>query len=206
MNNTRRKIAPPRTLYTISGEVGDESELTQASLDAASLIRGKAITLDRCRLNRTRILGAEMVRVMGTHLDTVDAANATLEHSSWRASHIVESRWTGAIVNFAHISECVWEACQMGHVQMQECTLKSVRFESCDLRGAYFNRTDLQGTVFVGSNLTSADFSGANISGCDFRRANIESIRIAPEQLQGVIVTPDQALYLARLLGLDVRE
>lgn len=94
----------------------------------------------------------------------------------------------------------------MNLMQSQVSTLQEVRFEQCHLRGAYFNGCDMSGTVFEGSDLTGADFSGAVIVGCDFRRATIEDIRVAPEQMTGVIVTSDQALYLARLFGLDIQE
>lgn len=193
-------------LYTTSDGVGDESEVSRTSLVEGSKIDGRSISLDRCMLNRTRIVQAPGIRVHLCHLETVDAANAVLDESGWRDIHISESRWTGARINFSYLSWTVFEDCQMNHCQLQECTLKDVRFENCDLRGAYFNGSKMAGTVFVGSNLAGVDFSRAELAKCDFRRANIDDIRIAPEQLQGVIVTPDQALYLARLLGLDVRE
>lgn len=94
----------------------------------------------------------------------------------------------------------------MNLMQCQLSTLQGVRFEQCDLQGAYFNGSNLSGTRFAGSDLTGADFSGAVLTGCDFRRATIQDIRVAPEQLRGVIVTSDQALYLARLFGLDIQE
>ena len=206
MSGTLRKRIQPRTLYTINDEVGDESEISQTRLEVGSEISGRSIVLEKCELNRTRIIGAPGLRVAESRFDTVDAANAKFDESGWRDADVVESRWTGACMNFSHMARCGFVNCQMGHTQIQESTLKDVRFESCDLRNAYFNRSQMQGTVFGGSNLTGADFSGAEIRGCDFRRAIIEDIRIAPGQLVGVIVTPDQALYLARLLGLDVRE
>lgn len=204
----RRKSGPKPSclLYTRDDEVGDEAELHATSLVAGSVISGKSVVLEQCLLDRTRIVQAPAIRVQQSRLETIDAANAVMGESSWKDVHIDESRWTGAQMNFSHLSGAVFEDCQMHHVQIQECTLKHTRFEGCDLRGTYFNGSQMQGTVFAGSNLTGVDFSRADIAKCDFRRANIEDIRIAPEQLRGVIVTADQALYLARLLGLDVRE
>lgn len=193
-------------LYTHDGVVGDESEYHLTQFEIGSEINGRAIVLEESTLNRTRILHAPALRIQKSVWEVVDAANANLGESGWRDAYIHESRLTGAQLNFAHMIRTVFDACQMNHCQLQECTLKESRFENCDLRGAYFNGSQMQGTVFEGSNLAGADFSRAVIAKCDFRRANIEDIRISPEQLRGVIVTPDQALYLARLLGLDVRE
>lgn len=202
----RRSQLDRSLLYTHCEELGDEAELVLAMIGADSVITGRSISLDRCVLNRTRITYAPGMRVSKCEAETIDCANAEMEYAAWRDSSILDSRWTGARVNFSHLSKVTFSACQMSHVQFQESTLRHVGFDSCDLTGAYFNGAVMNGTVFAGSNLTGADFSRADISECDFRRANIENIRLAPDQLRGVIVTQDQAIYLARMLGLDIRE
>ena len=195
-----------RFLYTHEGSIGDESDIRQAEVGAASEINGRSISLDQCSLNRTRIVQAPGIRLTDCVLETVDAANAVLDESGWKDILVRESRWTGARANFAHMVDVVFQECQMSHSQLQESTLKDVRFEGCDLQGAYFNGAQMRGSVFQGSNLTGVDFTRADITECDFRRAIIEDIRVAPEQLSGVIVTQDQALYLTRLFGLEIRE
>lgn len=207
MSYKRRKpIHAASLLYTQGSETGDEAEHHLTRFEPGSVINGRGVVLEECSLNRTRILQAPAFRVQRTDLEVVDAANANLGESGWRDTRIHESRFTGAQLNFTHMIRTEFDACQMNHVQLQECTLKEVRFDNCDLRGAYFNGSQMQGTVFEGSNLAGADFARAVIAECDFRRTNIEDIRISPDQLRGVIVTADQALYLARLFGLDVRE
>ncbi len=195
-----------RFLYTHKDGVGDESELHLAAVGSEVIIVGSGVLLEQCVLNQSTVLGAPGVQVRQCNWNTVDAANADMERSGWRDTEIIDSRFTGARLNSSHITRCAFVRGKMNLLQCQMATLQGVRFEDCDLRGAFFNRTTMAGTVFVGSNLSRADFSGAGIAGCDFRRANIEDIRVAPEQLTGVIVTADQALYLARLFGLDIQE
>lgn len=202
----QRAGRPYRFLHTYEGLVGEEGTHANTAFGANSLIDGAAVELTSCRLIGSRIVTATRMRLRDVQMTAVDAANASAEESGWHEVQVADSRWTGARLNFSHIEKSTFERCQMRHVQMQECAVKGLSFESCDLRNAFFNGSDLQGTVFTGSNLTGADFSRAQLAGCDLRRAVIEGIRIAPEQLAGVIVTPDQALYLAALMGLDVRE
>lgn len=201
--SNRRRLS---LLYTFEGEVGSETELVSASLGDDTLIRGTSVSLDGCVLNRTTIRDAEGLSVRGCKLVTADAAGANLERSSWRESQIDDSRFTGAKMNEAYLDVVAFRACKMNLMQCQSSELRRTRFDQCDLRDAYFNGSILSGTSFEGSDLTGADFSGAVLKQCDFRRAVIENIRVAPEQLNGVIVTSDQALYLARLFGLDIRE
>lgn len=193
-------------LYTQQGEVSDDAELYRAALGNDVVISGSGVTMHLCDLRRSTITSAPAIQIRESSLKTVDAASADLERSGWSDCKVAESRFTGARLNSAHIRRCTFSECRMNLMQSQVSTLQEVRFEQCDLRGAYFNGTDMPGTVFEGSDLTGADFSGAVITGCDFRRATIEDIRVAPEQMTGVIVTSDQALYLARLFGLDIQE
>lgn len=196
----------PSLLYTHTGEVSDDTNLQLASLGMDASINGSSIVLHQSIVTKSSIANAPNLQVRKSRLETIDAANADLERSGWSGSEISGSRFTGSRLNHAHISKTVFMECRMNLMQCQQSTLQHVRFEKCDLRGAYFNMSSMAGTVFEGSDLTGADFSGALIQGCDFRRATIEDIRVAPDQMAGVIVTADQALYLARLFGLEIQE
>ncbi len=206
MTSVRRTRATSSFLYTIKGEVGDDADLTRAELGSDAVIQGSGIALEQCSLNQSKIKRASGIQVRLSQLQMVDAANADMERSGWRECEVRESRLTGVKLNSAHIARSVFVECKMNLLQCQMAMLQDVRFEQCDLRGAYFNRSKMAGTVFEGSDLGGADFSSATITGCDFRRAKIDDIRVAPEQMAGVIVTADQALYLARLFGLDIQE
>ncbi len=205
---TERRISGSsrRTLYTITGEVGSESELTNARTDDSTVISGTGISLVESDVRRTRVRHAPGITIRKCQLESVDAAAADLVRSGWRDVSVSDSRFTGARLDGANLSLVVFDRCKMNLIQCQLSKLRNVRFDACDLSGAFFNDSDIAGTVFEGSDLTGADFSGANLQGCDFRRANVQDIRVGPEQLKGVIVTSDQALYLARLLGLEIRE
>lgn len=201
-----KQTAVISTLYTIEGAIGDEDELESTLITSESEINGHHIVLDTCQVDRARIIAASHIRLTRSTLRVVDAANADIEQSGWRDVTVSESRLTGAKLNGSVLSNVVFMETRMNLMQIQNAKMKNVRFERCDLRGAYFNGSSLPGTIFEGSNLTGADFSGADITGSDLRRAIIEDIRIAPDQLNKVIVSSDQALYLARLFGLDVQE
>lgn len=197
---------PSRTLYTHVGVVGDEDEIVGALISEENEINGHHIVLDGCRLERARVITAPYARILKSGLHIVDAANANLEQNGWKDVTVAGSRFTGARLNGSVLTGVKFTECRMNLMQIQNTKMKRVRFEQCDLRGAFFNGTSMPGTVFEGSNLTGADFSLADITGSDLRRAIIEDIRIAPDQLSKVIVSSDQAIYLARLFGLDVRE
>ena len=193
-------------LYTYGGVVGADDHIETTLLGPDVSLNGAGIVLEGSLVRRSRIVNAHGLQVRKSRLETIDAANADLEQSGWNSSEVADSRFTGVHLNSANLGNTIFTECRMNLLQCQQSRLQNIRFEKCDLRGAFFNMSSMSGTVFHGSDLTGADFSGATISGCDLRRAIIEDIRVSPEQMQGVIVTADQALYLARLFGLDVRE
>lgn len=206
MTRSRQLKFDSSTLYTVAGEVGVDTECEGCLLDAGVIINGSGIVLEGSLAKGSHFVSAPSIQVRKSRLETIDAANAIFDQSGWSGSEVVGSRFTGAQMNGCRLNQTVFTECRMNLMQCQESKLRDIRFEKCDLRGAYFNMSAMSGTVFAGSDLTGADFSGAEIRGCDFRRAIIEDIRVSPDQMHGVIVTADQALYLARLFGLDVRE
>lgn len=209
MGRLRRYGITPRDrslLYTHTGDVQPEDELTLARLIPNTFIDADAAVFTRCLLDHARVVSGVSARFHRCSLDSVDAANANMDRSAWMGTLVETSRLTGTRFNHAFLQDQVFDQCVMPHVQFQLAKGERIRFEHCDLRGAYFNQSSFPGVVFSGCNLRGADFSGANIEGADLRRSQIEDIRIGPEQLQRVIVSSDQAIYLARLIGLDVRE
>jgi uncharacterized protein YjbI with pentapeptide repeats len=161
---------------------------------------------DTCVLSGLAVGGeATGIVLKSVELDSCDLANAGMEDSSWSACTVHGTKLTGTRLNHAILSDVVFRECQADLMQIQEARLQRVVFEGGNLRQAYFNGCRLAGTVFDGCDLSGADFSRADLTGSDLRRSRIDGIKLAPDQLRGVIVTPDQALYLAGLLGLDIR-
>jgi uncharacterized protein YjbI with pentapeptide repeats len=135
-----------------------------------------------------------------------DLSLASLAGASFSTCVLDGCKLTGVRLNRAVLKDVSLNECRTDFAQFQYAKLQRVRFERCNLKHAYFNGATMRKTVFEGCDLTGADFSGADISGSDLRRSRIEDIRLAPDQLRGVIVTHDQAIYLAGLLGLVIRD
>lgn len=149
---------------------------------------------------------ADAMIVRHVRMERCDWSNSSIESASWTTTFVEGSKLTGAKLNRATLKDVTFRECRADFAQFQQAKLVRVIFENCNLKHAYFNDATMPKTVFSGCDLSEADFSHAKMKGCDLRRSRIDGIRIAPEQLASVIVTPDQALYLAGLLGLDIRD
>ena len=80
------------------------------------------------------------------------------------------------------------------------------RFESCCLDGAAFYEAKPKVLAFAGGSLAEAELGGMPLKGIDLRSTDIQGIRLTGGELKGAIVSPVQAMELARLLGVEIRE
>lgn len=164
--------------------------------------------IDKSRLDGVTVAGANAdgIIVRHTELTRCDWSNTSVESSSWSDTIFDGCKLTGTVFNRAVFKNVELIDIRADLAQFQHAKFQGVRFENCNLQHAFFNGAKLPKTVFAGCDLTGVDFSGATITGSDLRRSKIDGIKIGPEQLKGVIVTQDQALYLAGLSGLVVRD
>ena len=72
---------------------------------------------------------------------------------------------------------------------MENCKIAHINFENCNLKEAEFYHTPLKGIDFTGSDISGIRVSLMNSS-----------------ELKGATVTSLQALELARMLGIDIKD
>ena len=212
---TRKKAAATvldrkRLVALLAGEIGEEPQIESALLqdlhiDDDRLANGR---IERSLLDGVTLIGAESrsLLVRGSRFERCDLSASVMEATALIECALDGCKLAGTRLDRAVLEDVVFTECRADLLQLQHARLRRVRFERCQLRGAFFNGAAMPGTIFEACDLSGADFSGADITGSDLRRSRIEGIRVAPDQLQGVVVTHDQALYLAGLLGLVIRD
>lgn len=202
----KRQSLAPLPLDDIQDEPAIDGALLQGLAIADDRLANGRI--ERSVLDAVRLIGADAssLLVRACDLQRCDLSGATMEAASLIRCRIDGCKLTGSTLDRAILRDTVFMECRADLLRLQHAQLEHVRFERCQLRSAFFNGASMPKTVFEECDLTDADFSGADISDSDLRRSRIEGIRIAPDQLRGVIVSHDQALYLAGLLGLVIRD
>jgi uncharacterized protein YjbI with pentapeptide repeats len=216
MTTARISLAQPRIparrlLRETSPEaIVDESHFDGVLLGQAVITddRLEHVRFDHSLLEGVSLRGGNADGMMLRHVGLMqcDWSNASIESSSWVTCAMEGSKLTGTRLNRSVFKDVAVTDCRADFVQFQEARFQRVFFDTCILQQAFFNGAQMPGTTFDACDLSGADFSHAVITGSDVRRSRIEDIRIAPEQLRGLIVTQDQAIYLAGLFGLDIRD
>lgn len=155
---------------------------------------------DFSQMNLTR------AQILDSHFQTCDFAGADFDRGYLRRDQIIECRLLGVMLMHADMEDLVVQKCNGEMSRFWGCTFRSVRFEQCILRQTSFENSTLAGVVFRNCDLTQADFRGASLRGADLRGSTLDSIQLGIKELQGVIIDSGQAVQLAMLLGMIVKD
>jgi uncharacterized protein YjbI with pentapeptide repeats len=131
---------------------------------------------------------------------------------------------------------CTFERCSLFDVEFTGCKLMGSAFTDCELRpltvhygdwsfadlngaklrgvklrGVRLREADLSGADLTEAVLADCDLSGAVLRGvvlarCDLRGSDLSALDPALATLTGAVITPDQAVTIATLLGLSIKD
>lgn len=148
----------------------------------------------------------QLAQVLDSRFHTCDFANTTFEKAYLRRVQFLGCRLLGVVFQYADVQDVVVHRCQGDMCRFTDSTFKAVRFEHTSLRQASFANSKLAGVVFRHCDLSQADFRGASLRGADLRSSILDGIQVGTRELQGVIIDSGQAVQIARLFGVVVKD
>jgi uncharacterized protein YjbI with pentapeptide repeats len=184
---------------TYTGLLLSDCDLSE---QAAEDVTFEATLLKQVRLGRSRLPALQLHDV---RLDACDLAEADWEKPLLSRVEMLGCRMVGWRASEGDLRNVSIKGCNAIGAQFWSTSFKHVRFESCILRDADFQRADLSGVVFEKCDLSNAKLSDAKLVGADLRGSKIEGVRLGVKELQGAIVDMEQAIAIARLLGVVVK-
>jgi uncharacterized protein YjbI with pentapeptide repeats len=208
-------IAPPQlpgslTEATQLDPLADQSSYSrQALLDCdfsyqeADDVLFEQVSCKRVSFNHTSLTLAQLFDV---RLDSCDLAGAEWAKAHLRRVELSGCRLVGARLSDSSLEDVQIVRCNAELLRCWASSFKGARFEQCVLREASFDGSDLSGVVFRGCDLSKADLRNTKLKGADLRGSTIDGMQVGIKDLQGAIVTASQAVQLAGLLGVTVRE
>jgi len=201
----------PKQLHTKTIEVLDDHAeyiaLTISNCDltsqAATNLLFEQVCFRHVILNQTRLV---KMRVVDSRIEACDLSGADWEKARFRRVEFGGCRLWGTKWLEAYLENVLFKDCEGEEAIFASATFKSARFEKCNLREASFQEADLTGVVFYQCDLTNADLGGTRLKGADFRGSLINGMQVGAKELQGAIIDSVQAIQVAGLLGITVKE
>lgn len=170
---------------------------------SATQVRLKSVWFKQTELSAMRLIAPQLSDL---RLENCDLANTIWENATVRRVALNGCRMTGFKAIEAHWQDVVFQECSGALAQFRYAKFKAVRFEKCNLTNADFQGADLSGIQFVQCDLTNAEMSHTTLRGADFRSSKIDGLKVGAQELPGAIVNHFQAVYLATLLGIIVKD
>jgi len=99
--------------------------------------------------------------------------------------------------------------CKGDYVIFSMSKLRNVSFNQCFLRGGGLDNCQFTNVEFEHCNLVEAEFHRTSLKGIDLTSSEIAGIRIGSipgGELKGATVTSLQALDIARMLGITIKD
>jgi uncharacterized protein YjbI with pentapeptide repeats len=146
------------------------------------------------------------LRLLDVQLEACDLTGAIWEQARLQRVTFNGCRLRGVQLLEAHCENAVFHDSLLENSNFASATFKAARFENCDLREAVFTEADLGNVVFQRCDLTHADLRGSKLTGADLRGSIISGMQVGAPELKGAIIDPTQAVQVASLLGLSVKE
>jgi uncharacterized protein YjbI with pentapeptide repeats len=202
----------PETHATIctSADFAEQTSFVELTLRDCDLSGQSTddLLLDRVVCQRVRLGDCQLTlaQLLDVRLDGCDLAGGTWEKPDLRRVEFLGCRTIGLALSNAYLDDVRFERCNGEYMRLWSSSLRGVRFEQCVLREGSFVDSDLSGTVFRRCDLTNADLRGAKLAGADLRGSTLSGAQVGIAEIRGAIVDPAQAVHLANLLGVTVRE
>jgi uncharacterized protein YjbI with pentapeptide repeats len=158
--------------------------------------------------DKTRLSGTEFSkpRLQDCRLRSADLSAARWEHVRLRRVEIVDSRLLGADWTESDLEDVLFRSCTLDGILLAASRWRSVRLENCSLKNAVLENAELPGAVFLDCDLAGADLRGALLAGADFRGSKLGGLQAGPKEMKGAIVDSLQAVQVAAILGVVVKE
>lgn len=138
--------------------------------------------LEQCDLSNADFTGSRFHRV---RFDSVKAVGTTFNKSLW--SYV---RITGS--NF----------CYTG---FDQCKLNDCVFIETDFSDSVMSSSGFQQVTFQTLDFSSADLSDLTFDQLDLSSCQLQGVRLSPDHLRGLMVSMEQAVAIAELLGVKVK-
>lgn len=204
-------VLPPATpkilvqLDAWAGDVGDELELSDYSVQGRDSSVVRRLDIEGCKLNNLQLAVARLdkLQLSDSSLSHIEAAGMHAPKAALLRVVTSNSRLTGADFGAASFEDCMFENVKFDEGGLRFAIFKRVRFENCVLRNTDFSSAKLLNVSFVGCDFEGANFDNASCKLVDLRGEDLSNIK-GGLGLKGATISSEQLIQLAPRLAAGV--
>lgn len=188
----------------------DEDSLENCEVSGGAVEEQTAVRLSfrLSRFNRVvfREVVFEQIDLMDVSFVGCNLANADFERAVIHRVAFIECNLMGMNFGSATLRNVVFQNCNLDFSSFRVSDMENVVFEDCRMRRADMQQSRVVLSEFRQCSLKEFQMHGTPARGLDFSTCDIDGLGIRTEELSGATVSPEQAVYLARKIGLIVKD
>jgi len=157
--------------------------------------------------------------------------NVTFNHVHWPSANLNNIIFEKCDLSNVDFSQCCIDRvhftnCKLVGLNMAEASLRNVVFDNCNAAYAVMRYLDCKKVNFLNTSFTEADLYSAKLTDVSFSRCNLDKVQfsgtklagidlstclfyqlaLTPDDLRNCIIAPEQAIALANIFGVVIKE
>jgi len=177
------------------GQLMDDDELVGCEV-TDDFVGGRArrVEISESRLVKARVTGSDLthLRLRDVVVDGCDLSGAVVEDAHLTRCVFIDCRLSGTVLTSARLEHVEFRACRMDLVNLRMVQGRMVRFTGCDLAGSDWYSAQLHDAQLLDCDLSGADVSAASLAGTEFHGSILDGV-IGAAALRDVVIDPTQA-------------
>lgn len=164
--------------------------------------------INECHFKNTDFFECEWEYIDGMDIifENCDLSNIIMSDGSLHRIIFKNCKLIGCDFSGSSIHDLQMYECNAAYSNFSFGNIKNMIAQQCDFTQSSFNETKLKNIQINECNFIKTEFIHTPLKDIDFSNSNIEGIHISTDSLYGIIVNPYQAMDLAKLLGIIIKE
>lgn len=160
-----------------------------------------------CRFKKIRFTGDfSKTTFVDCLFDQCDLSNLPLSKSQFIRVRFENCKGTGSTLRQSRFKAVLYTQCVFDLSDFSESTFEHVRFLDSRFGDSAFQQVQQTDFVTEKIDFTETDFTGMRLAGMDLSSCILDGMRVSPDKLKGLCVNEQQAVALAALLGVRIKD
>lgn len=146
------------------------------------------------------------VQLTDTVFEQCDLSNVDFTQCSMDRVQLINCKLVGINMTEASFRNVVFDHCNATYAVLRYLKCKKGSFHNTSFAEADLYAATLADVSFAGCNLDRVQFSGTKLAGIDLSTCQFYQLALTAEDLRGCIIAPAQAIALANIFGVVIKE
>lgn len=145
-------------------------------------------------------------KITDTIFENCDLSNVDFSQCFMDRVRLTNCKLVGIDMTEAFLRNVVFDDCNAAYSVLRYSNCKKVNFHNSSFAEADLYSVSLIDVNFVHCNLDKVQFSGTKLAGIDLSTCEFYQLGLTADNLRGCIIAPEQAIALANILGVVIKE